>query len=251
MRGVRKSGLFCTEIDKGKGMEIIDEKQLRKLVEELQETVLLKSEKGIEYELSPRFFIRFFNQEEDLKAESGTDGYKACYAGVRKEFDDCASLVQFLKDENVLTENGATLISINGRFSTIVEYDEKRAFDELDMRGLLHKYEKIADSFVLVGGECKNETPTAEELEQERFLALKPYVISVTGSNSWHCTTTGGFYKIFRFRLTEETKIWLLQYKTDYDLVDLEDLAFYKGEKLLFSSCTHEGFHCDYSKDKK
>ena len=32
---------------------------------------------------------------------------------------------------------------------------------------------------------------------------------------------------------------------------ELEDLAFYKGEKLLFSSCTHEGFHSDYSKELK
>ena len=45
----------------------------------------------------------------------------------------------------------------------------------------------------------------------------------------------------------EETKKWLLQFDTDYDIDPFEDLAFYKENTLLFSSCTHEGYHEDFT----
>lgn len=50
---------------------------------------------------------------------------------------------------------------------------------------------------------------------------------------------------MFYFALNEQTTAWLAQFEHDYQFTKLEDLAFYKGDKLLFSSCTHEGFHND------
>ncbi len=91
--------------------------------------------------------------------------------------------------------------------------------------------------------------PIEIELSQEELSPLKPFLLSVRLSCVWHCTTSGQLHKIFRFRLTEETKRWLLRFPTDYDLQPLEDLAFYRGEKILFSSCTHEEFHIDLSQD--
>ncbi len=48
---------------------------------------------------------------------------------------------------------------------------------------------------------------------------------------------------VFTFKLTEKTKSYLLSFENDYKISPFEDLAIYFGEKLLFSSCTHEGFH--------
>ena len=85
------------------------------------------------------------------------------------------------------------------------------------------------------------------ELNDEKNSVLKPYLISVTPTFTWHCTTQNFLSLVFRFRLTEETKKWLLQFDTDYDIDPFEDLAFYKGNTLLFSSCTHEGYHKDFT----
>ncbi|MBE5740035.1 MAG: hypothetical protein E7349_04170 [Clostridiales bacterium] len=336
-------------------MEKITERQLHRLIGDLETTslacVVLKNDTGTEYEISGCLVIdmsafRFYN-----------NGYVISIADKKsrrcRRYD---TLIKFLKKEKVLVGDLLTLVSINGRFSTLAEYEEELVFDALDMRGLLKKYEGMADSFVLVGP-CEQESlseegkelarqeiekdalergfaayqrlseeerdllpdfqtlcadireeikayieengreaatficdrqsegktryqkpqnflwhlymdlqrledfeacsaavtdsaliaPLDAPLNSEKLRVLKPYLISITPTCSWHCTR-GGLSKVYRFRLTEETKNWLLQYKTDYDLDELEDLAFYKGDKLLFSSCTHEGFHSDYSK---
>ena len=91
------------------------------------------------------------------------------------------------------------------------------------------------------------ERPLDLELNGEKNSVLKPYLISVTPTFTWHCTTQNLLSLVFRFRLTEETKNWLFQFDTDYDMEPFEDLAFYKGNTLLFSSCTHEGYHEDFT----
>ncbi len=84
---------------------------------------------------------------------------------------------------------------------------------------------------------------------EERVLKdleyLQPHIIFAKLSYSWHCTTSSALSVVFRFKLNEETKKYLLRFKDDYALRGLEDLALYRGDKLLFSSCTHEGFHND------
>ncbi|MCD8040933.1 MAG: hypothetical protein LUF82_05390 [Clostridia bacterium] len=79
------------------------------------------------------------------------------------------------------------------------------------------------------------------------YLPLKPYVNRTEATYTWHCTTQNVLAKVFYFKLNDTTKNWLLQFKDDYALSYLDDLAFYKGGKLQFSSCTHEGFHTDLS----
>ena len=48
---------------------------------------------------------------------------------------------------------------------------------------------------------------------------------------------------IYYFKLNDLTKKYLLQFKSDFDLVDLEDLVLYQNDKELFSSCTHERYN--------
>lgn len=83
--------------------------------------------------------------------------------------------------------------------------------------------------------------------EDGRFAPLKPHLISSRMTFAWHCTM-GPLARVHRFRLNDKTKKWLKQFKSDYDLEGLEDLALYKGDELLFSSCTHEVFHNDCRK---
>lgn len=83
--------------------------------------------------------------------------------------------------------------------------------------------------------------------------ALKEALISAKPTFCWHCTVSGQLSTVFTFKLDEKTRAWLSARKDDYDFDTtqagylLDDLAFYRGDKILFSSCTHEGFHSDCS----
>ena len=92
-----------------------------------------------------------------------------------------------------------------------------------------------------------DKIPLDLELDDKNNKPLKDNLISITPTFVTHCTTSGALSKVFKFKLNDATKQWLMRFKDDYNIEGFEDLAFYKGEKLLFSSCTHEGFHSDYS----
>lgn len=47
----------------------------------------------------------------------------------------------------------------------------------------------------------------------------------------------------YYFRLNDETKKYLLQFRNDFELNDLEDLTLYKDNEIIFSSCTNEGYN--------
>lgn len=82
-----------------------------------------------------------------------------------------------------------------------------------------------------------------QELDNEEYKELKPYLKNIEATFSSHCTISGTLTKIFYFELNNETKKWLLNFQDDYKLEGLEDLAFYENGKLKFSSCTHERYH--------
>jgi len=55
----------------------------------------------------------------------------------------------------------------------------------------------------------------------------------------------------YYFKLNDETKNYLLQFRNDFCLDNLEDLTLYKDNEEKFSSCTHEGYNSiefDYKK---
>ena len=48
----------------------------------------------------------------------------------------------------------------------------------------------------------------------------------------------------YYFDLNDETKKFLLKFKNDFKIKgNLYDLAFYKNNELIFSSCTHEQYN--------
>lgn len=73
---------------------------------------------------------------------------------------------------------------------------------------------------------------------------LKNNFIKYEYTFSSHCTK-GPLQLVLYFKLNNETKNWLLQFKNDYDLANtnFEDLAIYNNDKIKFSSCTHEKFN--------
>ncbi len=91
-----------------------------------------------------------------------------------------------------------------------------------------------------------DKTSSISLLTTPEYAELKPYLIEFKYTFQTHCTTCGNLQIEMRFSLNEQTKRWLLKHKNDYDFDgELQDLAFYKNNKLRFSSCTHEGFHKD------
>ena len=47
----------------------------------------------------------------------------------------------------------------------------------------------------------------------------------------------------YYFVLNDATKKYLLKFKDDFNMDELEDLTLYKDDQVLFYSCTHEKFN--------
>ena len=60
----------------------------------------------------------------------------------------------------------------------------------------------------------------------------------------FNSVTESGMLMInYYFKLNDETKNYLLNYETDFDLDELQDLTLYQNNKMRFYSCTHEGYN--------
>ncbi len=68
-----------------------------------------------------------------------------------------------------------------------------------------------------------------------RDYCLK-YEVSFTNSVTESCMLMINYY----FPLNDAIKSYLLKFKTDFDLQELQDLTIYKNNKVKFYSCTHE-----------
>ena len=102
--------------------------------------------------------------------------------------------------------------------------------------------------------------PLDHELRKPPFNELLPHLIKATPTFRWHCTLTSGLGKEFRFRFNQATRAWLAEHykfgprangygflcKSEAYKYGMEDLAFYNGDKLLFSQCSHESMQSDY-----
>ncbi len=98
----------------------------------------------------------------------------------------------------------------------------------------------------------KEVAPIDRQLEG--LPILKEALISAKPTYVTHCTISGSLATVFTIKLNDRTKAWLKTHKDDYGFntafdgqkgYRLDDLAFYRGDKILFSSCTHEHFHSD------
>jgi len=98
------------------------------------------------------------------------------------------------------------------------------------------------DMYCISGGKSPLEQ-IPDELK-EHFLY---YEVSFNNA----VTISGGLMINYYFKLNEQTKKYLLQFRNDFALTGLEDLTLYKDDEVKFSSCTHEGFNSIESDYKK
>ena len=104
---------------------------------------------------------------------------------------------------------------------------------------------EIDDAELLTRMERKGEPFYPKAIfDKDEYKDLLEDFIDYKLSFHSHCTAASSVQIIYRFKLTDNSKAWLLKHKDDYDFNgELQDLAFYKDEKLRFSSCTHEHYH--------
>ncbi len=114
----------------------------------------------------------------------------------------------------------------------------------------------IADTFSLT----KNGWSTAEKSHEQSVIlkALVPYHIKTVYTNRWfcHCVPDGYKIEVYLFHFTPESKKILLSY---YDSIFYngsvwskpEDLCFFKNQKLISGSVTHENICFSYIETMK
>lgn len=114
----------------------------------------------------------------------------------------------------------------------------------------------IADTFSLT----KNGWSTAEKSHEHSAVlnALTPYHIKTVYINRWfcHCVPDGYKMEVYLFHFTPESKKVLL---SNYDSIFYnnsvwskpEDLCFFKNQKLISGSVTHEKICFLYSETMK
>ena len=167
--------------------------------------------------------------------------FKDIYADIEKEY------------ENYCRQNSA-LIEANDGYACFTDvFSGDRIYSSLEE--LWHAYSAVdftgTCAYILDKlAKLENIRSLTEELESDENKCLQDNLIKTDVTFCWHCTTSSELSKVFYFKLNEQTANWLRKFESDYDLEILEDLAFYKKGKLLFSSCTHERFHTDCSEEK-
>ena len=94
---------------------------------------------------------------------------------------------------------------------------------------------------------CLETKEANRDLILDKYEELKPFVKREELYFGNHTTLLSNLDLTYYFELNDETKKWLLKHSTIYDFEnDLWDLAFYIGDKIIFSSCTHEMYHDDH-----
>lgn len=96
----------------------------------------------------------------------------------------------------------------------------KRTFLELASKGKENRICELFDTF--------------------EYSVLRKNIISSEVKFNNHATV-GPLFRTYYFRLNDETKEWLLLRESVFDFRDdLQDLALYIDDKIVYSSCTHE-----------
>lgn len=136
--------------------------------------------------------------------------------------------------------------------------DEQRKGKYKDFSAVWHIYSAV-DFVQAAAYDLQRLKANSSALPIDRQLeglpVLKEALISAEPTYVTHCTISGSLSTVFTFALNDRTREWLKTHKDDYDFntafdagqegYRLDDLALYCGEKILFSSCTHEHFHSD------
>lgn len=194
---------------------------------------------------------------EEFAKSSALTAYQRLTNGQKSELPPFEELYAEIKEEYRLYASA---------HAEVMEEHGGNAFfgDEFAMENAKYsKYNGLQQAYYAVdfAGTClftlekmkKNDKarPNDWELGLEYYAPLKNSLKRIETGFVWHCTASGQLSKTFYFQLNGESIGWLKTLKNDYDMRRLEDLAFYRARRCIFSSCTHEEFHCDLSAEKQ
>lgn len=166
----------------------------------------------------------------------------------KEELPDFATLYAMIEKEcrEYRSKNPATIATHNGEAFFCDEFARGRSHFTAPV-GLWHFYHAVdfIEACAYRITKAQNDGVDESDDKLDNHPALKNALINTEVTFTWHCTTSGSPAKVFTFKLNDETRAWLLTHADDYDISrdGFEDLALLKGEKVLFSSCTHEHFH--------
>lgn len=193
---------------------------------------------------------------EEYAKKSALSAYQRLSEGQRRELPPFDMLYKEIKEEYALFASA--------RSKLMEEHGGHVFFGDEFGRGNVKysKYEGLRQAYGAVDfegaclfslGKMKENTETRPddwELGLEYYAPLKGALKRIETGFVWHCTASGLLSKTLYFELNSESIGWLKGLENDYDMRLLEDLAFYRAHRCVFSSCTHEGFHCDLSAEK-
>jgi hypothetical protein len=104
-------------------------------------------------------------------------------------------------------------------------------------------YHDIGINLELTNEEEKHFSSTGKEPIEQVPQELREDLLHYEVSFYNVVTETSQLLINYYFSLNTKTKEYLLKFKNDFELEDLDDLALYKDNKVEFYSCTHEKYN--------
>lgn len=130
-------------------------------------------------------------------------------------------LLKFNADEALFGSKFKDIRGIDQIYNAYDSHADSKIYAEL----LLNKQDEYSENYGLAELDLPHNHLIREEL-----------------TNCWPSTSTTALHRVFYFSMNDESKQWLLSYKL-LSKLPLEDIAFYKNGKVVFSVCTHENFY--------
>jgi hypothetical protein len=87
--------------------------------------------------------------------------------------------------------------------------------------------------------------------EDPRYQDLKTSYLKHDISYIWHASISSRLSVTYYFKLTNQSKAWLLKQEDVFNFSYLDDLALYQDDDILFSSSTTEGMYKDVKEDEE
>lgn len=223
------------------------------------------------YSACEMFSLSTGYNNEGITAEDAQKALKILHESnrkyLKKMYEKNREQYQLLEFDVLYQEVKEGCLQLKSKMEASEKEDKEDAFSYetiCDYVGMSTKYSRPNELFWhfydMIGRELLEEQFLKEKMEQcckknpyyileeKVYLPLKPWAVGYEYSFITHCTE-GGLSNTIYFKLNKETKAWLMQFKNDFEIKgELDDLAFYKGGEIVFSSCTHERFHLDIEK---
>lgn len=221
----------------------ITEKQYDEAIQNIRKNIRNKYKKIYEnrreeYKDYPDFDLLFTDIEEECRKFDCEENRRYYIENNFTEEDIARYKKLGISDKEIeeMKKNFFRVSFIADRVGEITKYGEKK---DGFFRNLYSAISMIIEIENNKEEYCKNGLDPINQVPDE----LKKYLLYYKISFYNEVTVTSVPMINYYFKFNEETKRYLLNFKNDFELNELEDLSLYKDNKVLFSSCTHESFN--------